>query len=173
MKLPGRIVPDHRLPGNVLRFPQKRRDFSRFFEAVAIDQVGVDVDLPPGHPHGETRPLDLALVKQCLRVVKLLLSRGASPLAPPTPTYGWTALHFAAAHPEFAEQFIRQGADPFAVSVDGDTPLGLMTDSVKARVQQALVERERNVLQATLQPEDVTGADVVQDGTALRARVRL
>lgn len=115
---------------------------------VSIHQVGIDAQLPANMPHREVRPLDLALVKQCTKVVRLLLAQGASPLAEPTPTFGWTALHFAAVHPEFAEQFTRMGANPLALSVEGDTPLSLMGDAVKEQVQRAMVERERDVLKA-------------------------
>jgi ankyrin repeat protein len=85
-----------------------------------LSQRNVSVDVP--NPQGET-PIMLAAIKGHLPLVRRLIERGAAINKP-----GWTALHYAAAHPEpiakdIVALLLERHAYIDAESPNGTTPL--------------------------------------------------
>jgi len=103
-----------------------------------LDQAA---DIEARDPGSGASPLHYAVMKGRMRIVDLLLSRGADVNS--RTRNGTTPLHTAAlyAHKEIAERLLEQRADINAVSAGGSTPLALATAARNKPLAEMLRER--------------------------------
>lgn len=97
---------------------------SAYDDAAAVDMLlsgGADSSLAVRDLYGGYTPLLRGAQRGSLRVVLLLLERGADPSA--ATTEGWTALHLAAlgGHPDLFDILIAKGVPPEALDDSGRT----------------------------------------------------